>query len=282
MEHREGFFKGPGDTDIFHQCWLPLGEPRAVILLAHGLAEHSSRYGNLVNHFVPEGYAVYALDHMGHGRSGGKRVYINRFQDFTIPLKQLFDMTRKEHPETPVFLVGHSMGGLIATAFLLDQTQDLAGAVLSGPAVKIPDNISKATLFIGRIISVILPALGISKLEAEGISRDPEVVRAYYDDPLVFTGKITARLAAEIVNTCEMVLDRAPEITLPLMIAQGSEDSLVNPEGARLLRDGVGSADKSLNMYDGFFHEIFNEPEHKKVLTDVQSWIEERLTSPGD
>jgi acylglycerol lipase len=277
MKHQEGYLKSNRATNVYYQYWLPSDTPRAILLIAHGVAEHSGRYMNLVNHFVPQGYAVYGIDHIGHGRSEGKRVYVDRFQDFTKTLKIYFDFIREGQPDTPIFLIGHSMGGLIGAAYLLEHQNELSGAVLSGPAITIPDTISKVTILAGKIFSVLLPKLGVAPLVFEGISRDPAVVDAYINDPLVYTGKITARLAAEMLKTMGHVTAHADKIQLPILIAQGSQDLLVDPGGAKLLHDLVGSGDKTLKLYAGFYHEIFNEPEHVQVFNDVQSWIEKQL-----
>ena len=280
MKHREGFFKGVGNADIYYQCWLPEDPPKAILLIVHGLAEHCGRYMNVVNHFVPLGYGVYGIDHVGHGKSAGKRVYVRRFQDFTDTLKTYFDMIREWHAEEPVFLVGHSMGGLIGAVYLLDRQAELAGAVLSGPSVKVPDNISPAIVFVGSVLSALMPKFGLIQLEAEGVSSDPAVVRAYVSDPLVFTGKATARLAAEMLQAMKRVTAEGAGITLPILIIQGGADRLVDPEGARMLYDLVRSADKSIKVYDGFYHEVFNEPEHGQVMKDVEVWLEAHPGSP--
>jgi len=276
MKHQEGHFKGIKDLRIYYQCWLPEMEPRAVLLIVHGLAEHSGRYMNVVNHFVPLGYAVYGVDHIGHGKSDGSRVYVQQFEDFTDTLKTFYDMIRDWHPEKPIFLVGHSMGGLIGSIYLLDHQDELSGAVLSGPSVKVPDNISSATIFAGKLFSTLMPKLGLIALEAEGVSRDPAVVQAYLDDPLVYTGKTTARLAGELLKAMKRVTVDASKITLPILIVQGGEDRLVDPDGAQMLYDTVGSVDKTLKIYEGLYHEVFNEPEHHKVLGGVEAWLESR------
>jgi len=277
MKHQEGYLKSNRETHIYYQYWLPDDEPKAILLIAHGLAEHSGRYMNLVNHFIPKGYAVYGIDHFGHGKSEGKRVYVERFEDFTKTLKIYFDSIRKWHPETPIFLIGHSMGGLIGAAYLLAHQDELSGAVLSGPGVKLPDHISQLTILAGKIFSVLMPKAGVAPLNYDGISRDQAVVDAYINDPLVYTGKITARLATELIKTIHHVTEYAEKIKLPIMIAQGSDDRIVDPSGAQDLYDRVGSEDKTIQYYDGLYHEIFNEPEHAQVLNDVQQWIEKHL-----
>jgi alpha-beta hydrolase superfamily lysophospholipase len=277
MKHQEGTFKGIRDASIYYQCWLPEGKSKAVLLIVHGLAEHSGRYMNVVNHFVPLGYAVYALDHVGHGKSSGTRVYVERFEDYTDTLKTYFDMVRHWQFDQPIFLVGHSMGGLIVPVYLLDHQAELTGAVLSGPAVKVHDTVSPAVIFVGKVISTLVPKLGLIRLEAEGVSRDPAVVQAYVNDPLVCRGKVTSRLSAELVKTMQRVTAEAAKITLPILIVQGSADKLVDPNGAQMVYDTVSSVDKTIKIYDGFYHEVFNEPEHDQVLGDVRVWLEAHL-----
>jgi acylglycerol lipase len=279
MKHQEGTFKGVRDADIYYQYWLPEDEPKAVLLIVHGLAEHSGRYMNVVNHFVPLGYGVYGLDHLGHGRSDGTRVYVERFEDYTDTLKIYSDMVRQWQPDKPFFLVGHSMGGLIGALYLLDHQAELAGAVLSGPCVKVPDNVSPVTVLLGRLLSALMPRAELLGLEAEGVCRDPAVVEAYVNDPLVHTGKTTARLAAELLKAMARVTAEATRITLPILLVQGSADRLVDPHGAQMLYDTASSGDKQIEIYEGFYHEVFNEPEHNQVLRDVETWLEAHLGS---
>jgi len=277
MKYQDGFFKGIRDTNIYYQSWLPEGDPRAVLLLAHGLAEHCGRYMNLVNHFIPVGYAVYGIDQIGHGKSDGTRVHVLRFEDFTDTLKIFFDMVREWQPEKPVFLVGHSIGGLIGAAYLLEHQAEFSGAVLSGPSVKVPDNISSTTILLGKVFSTLAPKLGLLSLEAEGVSRDPAVVEAYVNDPLVHRGKTTARLAAELLKAMQHVSAEGSGITLPILIIQGGNDRLVDPSGAQVLYRTVSSTDKKIKVYDGLYHEVFNEPEQDQVLGDVEEWLESHL-----
>jgi alpha-beta hydrolase superfamily lysophospholipase len=277
MRHQEGFFTGIRGADIYYQCWLPEGEPRSVLLIVHGLAEHSGRYMNVVNHFVPLGYAVYGIDHLGHGKSDGTRVYVKGFNDYIDTLSVYVDMVRKWQPGKPSFLLGHSMGALIGAIFLLDHQAELAGAILSGPSVKVPSNTSPITISMIKLLSTLLPRVGLLQLEAEGVSRDPAVVQAYVSDPLVHTRKTTARLTHEALKAMQRITAEASTITLPVLIVQGSADRLVDPDGARMLYGAVSSADKTIEIYDGLYHEVFNEPEHDQVLSDVEAWLEARL-----
>ena len=277
MKHREGRFKGVRNTDICYQSWLPEGEPSASLLIVHGLAEHCGRYTNVIDHFVPRGFAVYGVDHVGHGKSSGRRVFVERFSDFVFVLETYVGMIREWEPGRPLFMIGHSLGALIGAVYLLDHQEALAGAVLSGPLVKVPDNISLVTVLLSRILSVLLPRLGVAAVDASGVSRDPAVVRAYIDDPLVYCGRATARLGCEVLKAMHRVEREASGITLPILILQGSEDRLVSPKGAEMLHRVAGSTDKTLKIYQGLHHEIYNEPERAEVFADVEAWLRLRL-----
>ncbi|MEN8242947.1 MAG: alpha/beta fold hydrolase, partial [Chloroflexota bacterium] len=165
MIHKEGYFEGAVSKQIFYQSWLPETDPKAILLIVHGMAEHSGRYQNVVDYFTPNGYAVYALDQIGHGKSDGAQVFINRFEDFIITIKTFFEIIKTTHPDKPIFLVGHSMGGLITSACLLDYQDEFAGAIISGGMVSVPDFVTPATVTIGKILSVLLPKLGLVYLE---------------------------------------------------------------------------------------------------------------------
>jgi len=273
MNHIEGNFKGVRNANIYYQAWLPEGNVKAVLLVVHGLGEHSGRYMNVVNHFVPLGYAVYGLDHIGHGKSEGMREVVERFEDYTDTLTIYYNMVKGWQTGKPVFLLGHSMGGLIAAYYLLDHQADFRGAVISAPGIKVSASISQAAITIGKILSVLAPKAGVLALDVNGISRDPEVVTAYVNDPLVFHGKTPARLAAELVKTMSRVTAEVDKSTLPFIIVQGGQDKLVDPAGAQMLYDKASSKDKTIKVYDGLYHEVFNEPERARVLKDVETWL---------
>ncbi len=274
MEHEVGTFTGIRDHKIFYQAWTPEGDCKAVILIVHGLGEHSGRYLNVVNHLVPLGYAVYGFDLIGHGKSEGEREFVKGFEDFTDTLTTYKAMVAEWHPEKPVFLLGHSMGGLIVTYYLLDHSKDFQGAVISAPSVMIPEGTSKGTIILGKILSTIAPKMGLMALNANGVSKDPEVVKAYVNDPLVFHQKTTARLSVELLRAILRVNEEMEKITAPFIVLQGSDDILVKPEGAQMLHQRASSDDKTLKTYDGFYHEIFNEPERQQVLKDVENWLD--------
>jgi alpha-beta hydrolase superfamily lysophospholipase len=257
--------------------WLPETEPTAVLLIVHGYDDHSGRYMNIINHFVPKGLAVYGLDHFGHGKSEGTRGYVRKFEDYTDTLQHFLSRIRNMHAERPVFPMGFSMGALITLVYLLDNQKECAGTVMIGPAVKVPENISAFTIFMGKILSAILPKAGILAFEDEDISKDQTVVEAYKHDPLVYRGKMTARLAAEILKALILFNKEGSQITLPMLIVHGSEDRVFEPENAQMLFDLIQSEDKQIKLYEGLFHEVFNEPEREMVLADVGEWLNRRI-----
>ncbi len=277
MNHSDGTFQSKYGDRVFYQRWTPAEPPRAVLLLVHGLAEHSTRYVGFAEFFTAAGFAVYALDFPGHGRSDGPRCHIRRFEDFTASLDTLLRLAQEENSGVPIILVGHSMGGLISAAFLPDHQSEFVAAVLSGPAIKAPQQPSPFALVIIRIIAALFPRLGVMRLDATGVSRDPQVVSDYENDPLVFRGKVSARLASEVFQAMDSVLPVAATINLPMLFMHGGSDSLTSVEGSKALHERISSEDKKLIVYDGLYHEIFNEPERLEVMSDMKKWLEARL-----
>jgi acylglycerol lipase len=277
MKHIEGNFKGVRDTKIYYQGWVPEGNVRAVLLVVHGLGEHSGRYGNVVEWFIPHGYAVYGFDLIGHGKSDGGREVVQRFEDYTDTLEVFYKMVTEWQPGKPIFILGHSMGGTIASYYLLDHQEDFKGAIISAPLVKVGDSVSQGTIIMGKILSKVAPKVGVLVLEVDGISRDPKVVEAYVNDPLVFHGKTPARLGAELLSAMMRITVEAGKISLPIIIVQGAEDILVEPSGAQMLYDKASSKDKTLKIYDGMYHEVFNEPDRERTLKDVEAWLDTQL-----
>ncbi len=273
MNHIEGNFKGVRDINIYYQAWLPDGDVKAVLFVVHGLGEHCGRYMNHVNRFVPLGYAVYGLDHIGHGKSGGGREVIDRFTDFTSTLKMYYEMVTGWQPGKPIFILGHSMGALITLTYLLDHQADFKGAVISAPPIKAGESITALTITMAKLMSAIAPKTGVLALDASFISHDLAVVKAYADDPLVFHGKTPARLGAEMLGAMNRVNAEVSTLTLSFIVIQGSQDKLVDPDGAQMLYNKAGSKDKTLKIYEGLYHEVHNEPEREVMFKDLESWL---------
>jgi len=274
MFYKEGSFKCIKDSEIYYQYWLPDNTKKAVILLIHGMAEHSGRYMNLVNHMIPKGYAIYGFDHIGCGKSSGKRSYIDQFKDFTDIIDVYYNMIKKWEPDLPIIILGHSMGGLITSNYLLDHQKNFQGAVLSGPPVKVPENLSYFSIIAGNIVSGIYPSIGLMKINPNDICSDKNVVQAYIDDPLVYKGGISARLLSELIKAMKRISNNSHQISLPLFIVHGGADKLAEPLGSQLLYEKAASTNKGIKIYDGLYHEVMNEPEHKQVLNDIESKIE--------
>lgn len=258
--------------------WRPDAPPRAVVLLAHGYAEHAGRYGHVATRLTDAGYAVYAVDHWGHGRSDGEGGYVPRFSAFTDGLAELLAVVEVDHPAVPRLLLGHSMGGLIATLFLMGRQDAFVAAALSGPAIVAAAPPSRLTVWIGRFLARVAPRMGVLSLDAAGVSRDPAVVAANHDDPLVYSGKMGARLGKEFVDAMAAARAGAATITLPILIQHGEADRLTAPAGSRYLFDHVASSDKRLEIYPGLFHEIYNEPEREAVLDDLIGWFDAHVS----
>jgi alpha-beta hydrolase superfamily lysophospholipase len=270
----EGRIIGTGDVELFWRGWVP-ASPGGVLLLSHGLGEHSGRYGNVVDAVLPDGWAVYGLDHRGHGLSGGHRAHVDRYEDLLAD----FDLFRRavvaRHPGLPVVLLGHSMGGQIALAYALEHQAELAGLVLSAPALA-GDVVPKAAVPLLRALGRVAPRLRPAGIDVTKISKDPAVVAGYQADPLVHHGNPTLALGLAIVGRFAVLPERARALTIPLLLQHGSADVLTAPAGTRLLAATAGSADKTVRWYDGLWHEIYNEPERAQPLADLREWLAAR------
>ncbi|MFD4295369.1 alpha/beta hydrolase [Rhodococcus sp. NPDC058505] len=280
MTRTEGSFTGNHGTRITYDTWTPDGAPVAILVLAHGFGEHARRYDHVVRRLTDLGLVVYAPDHRGHGRSGGKRVELREWRDFTDDLHRVFAIARAAHPGLPVYLLGHSMGGAIALDYALDHQADLAGLILSGPAVDVASETPGVVVALGKMLGRYLPGLPVETLDANRVSRDPKVVAAYNADPLVHHGKVPAGIARGLIVNAESLPARLPALTVPLLLMHGEQDGLVNVNGSRMIASTAGSTDLTYREYPGLYHEVFNEPEREQVLGDVVEWLAAHLTDP--
>jgi alpha-beta hydrolase superfamily lysophospholipase len=270
LSRSAGWLTGVGGGRLYHQAW-GLEGARGVVVLAHGLSEHSGRYEHVAERLVGEGFAVEAVDHRGHGRSEGARALVE-VDDLVEDLDRLVDAAVGAHPGVPLFLLGHSMGGLIAAEYAMGHQHRLAGLVLSAPLAAL-EAASPVTRLTARVISAVAPRLGLVEIDSALVSRNPEVVRAYDFDPLVYRGRLPARTVSELASAIGSLPERATAITLPVLIMYGSGDHLVPPAGSVMLDSVISSKDKTLKVYDGLFHEILNEPEQETVLDDLCAWL---------
>jgi alpha-beta hydrolase superfamily lysophospholipase len=271
----EGRLAGAKGVELFWQAWLPEGEAKAVVGISHGVSEHSGRYGHVGERFAAAGYAVYAVDHRGHGRSEGARAMIERTDYVVEDLHGLIAMAAGRHPGLKVFLLGHSMGGAVALAYAIRHQDELAGLLLSGPLASV-EAASPVTRAAATVLSTLTPRLGIYDVDSSAVSRDTEVVRAYERDPLVYHGKLPARTVSELTGAVNRFPGEVPSLRLPLLVMHGDADTLTPVDGSRMVHERAGSSDKTLELLDGLYHEILNEPEREQVMTRMVEWLNER------
>jgi len=272
----ESTFEGADGVEIFWRAWLPEGDPDAIVVISHGVSEHSGRYGHVAADLIGHGDAVYALDHRGHGRSEGDRAVIDSLQNAVADIDTLISIASGQHTGKPIFLLGHSLGGCLALAYALRHQDRLAGLILSAP-VAVLEAASPVQLLAARLLSRVAPKLGAYSVDADAVSTDPAVVRDYETDPLNHHDKVPVRTLAEVAAEVETFPERLPSLRIPLLVMHGSEDTLVPLEASRTVEELAGSADKRLVIYPDMRHEILNEPEQDKVLTDIDNWLREEL-----
>ena len=277
MNRTERSFDGFGGVRIVYDVWKPDVEPRAVLVLSHGLGEYARRYDHVAQRFGEAGLVTYALDHRGHGRSDGKRALVRDICEYTSDFDTLVGIATREHHGLKCIVLGHSMGGGIVFAYGVERPDNYDLMVLSGPAVAAQDQVSPLLALTAKLLGAVVPGLPAQELDVDAISRDPAVVEAYKNDPLVYHGKVPAGIGRALLQVGETMPQRAPALTAPLLVVHGSDDRLIPVAGSHRLVECVGSTDVELKVYPGLYHEVFNEPEREQVLGDVVSWISARL-----
>jgi alpha-beta hydrolase superfamily lysophospholipase len=246
----------------FERTW-EAAQPRATVALVHGLAEHSGRYEHVGARLAGAGYSVYTADLRGHGRSEGFPGAVSGLSDWLKDAASIVDRARGALAGRPVFLLGHSLGALISAAYLARNPDAVDGAVLSGLAV-----------LAGTALLASMADPDGQGIPPSAISRDPEVVRAYVDDPLVFADRVSPEANAAALEAAIEVNQAGPLLTLPILMVHGGDDPIADVEGARDLFASIASEDKELIVYDGLYHEVMNEPERERVLDDIVAWLD--------
>jgi alpha-beta hydrolase superfamily lysophospholipase len=274
--HLEGERSLTGGGSAYWQAWLPEGDARAVVVIVHGLGEHSGRYHHVGRRLAGAGFAAYAADHRGHGRSGGRRANIGRMAVVVGDLAGFVRFAAERCPGVRVFMLGHSPGGLIALQYATGDVPELAGLVLTGPLVQVESG-SPVLERMAGVLSALAPNLGVLMVPPDAVSRDPAVVAAYRADPLVHHGKVPARTGAEILATTRALPARLPRLRIPLLLIHGTCDRLAPAAGSQLVHDGVASPDRTLRLCDGLWHEVMNEPERDEILDEIVGWISDRI-----
>lgn len=274
----EGTVKGYKEITLYYRCWMPAECPKAVVVYCHGATLHSGFYGDMADCLVRGGYTIYAIDQRGHGKSQGQRCYIDHRNDYVLDIRKFIDHVHIVQPDMKLFMAGHSMGGFIASIFASKYQNELAGLIIAGSGtMATTSSVSTVKLAWASLISVLTPKLPVYQIDASGLSRDRTVLDAYWADPLIHHKKIPVRWCAEQLRMLKELPRHVVKIKLPILIMHGSLDRLNLPEGSRKFYELVASADKTLKLYDGLYHDIFNEPENKIVMRDMIAWLDARV-----
>ncbi len=285
-----GSLKGKDGTTRTFYHWEPASDPKAIVVLSHGYAEHAGRYAEMAAKFNQSGFDVWAIDHYGHGQSEGKRAEVDDFNLFpddlhlfihtqVLPsLNSKKDKNERHTAQLPLFLYGHSMGGSIALLYTLKHQSDLTGIVLSGPMVR-PGAVSTSfERTAAHILRKIVPSLPFRPFSADYLSHDANEVQTYKDDPLNYIGKMKIRLGDEYLRMEEQLSDEAlATITLPVLLLHGGDDIVVPPENSLVVMENISSNDKNRIVYPGLYHEIHKEAERDSVFNTIIEWIEKRI-----
>jgi alpha-beta hydrolase superfamily lysophospholipase len=282
MRHDEGWTAATDGTRLYWQRYVPDDKPRAELLFVHGLAEHSGRYSHVMHYFAQEGFDCWALDYRGHGKSPGLRVHVDRFDEFLLDIAAAHRLVRAEQTRLPLYLVGHSQGGLLVLRHVLTQpdgAEGIDGIIVSSPFLGMHPNAAPSAPLhvVANIVSTFSPKLMFSKVaEPKFLSRNPAVAEAYVNDPLV-SNTVSARWFTEVLRAQADTLARAPNLALPALVMQSGDDRLADPAATRAW---VAAAPAELVDYvewDGLYHEMFNEPEKEQVFEKMEEWLAKRL-----
>ena len=274
----EDIFPASDGLRLFQRRWLPSGQPRAEVLLVHGFIEHGGRYAPTAEALAGRGYAVSVTDLRGHGRSDGPRCWTGSFDEYIDDLDGFFDRTVRRAQGKPVFVLGHSLGGLIALLWCIRRHPTPSGLILSGPVLQLHDRLFPWLRHLTRLGSTLFPRLRLARMGGRNISRDAAVVAQFRDDPLVFHGRFPVRTGAEILRAGGLARAGFKEICVPLLILHGTADRVAAVEASRELFQRAGTTDKTLRLYPNLYHEVLNEPEKEQVLADLIAWIDRHLT----
>ena len=280
-QHCNGTFAGAGGLELYYQAWLPRNrQQRAVLVNLHGLGDHSGLYPTIANHFPPHGIAVYAFDMRGNGRSPGQRAYVGSWKEYRGDLHAFLARVREWEPGLPVFVLGHSLGGLVVLDYALHYPAGLSGVITAAPPLG-RLGVPPILMALGRIMSRVWPRFSLEVgMDLSGLARDPAVVETVLTDPL-FHRRGTARLSTEVTAAIERVQNQAASFSVPLLILHGSADRMVPPDGSRRFFSKVCCPDREFREYPDAYHGLFADIGYQEVLTDLEHWLEDRIPIRG-
>jgi len=263
--------------EIHVRAFPPVGRPRAVVVICHGVNSHGGQYLWPGGQFAATGLAAFALDLRGRGKSDGARYYVDDVAQYVADVAAVIALAKSRYPGLPVFLLGHSAGGVVSCTYALEHQAEIAGLICESFAFKVPA--PDAALAVIKVLSRFAPRLPVLKLKNEDFSRDPIAVRILNSDPLTLNEVQPAKTVAALVRANERLRREFPRITLPVLILHGTADRATMPSGSQLFFDTAGSKDKTLKLYDGHFHDLLNDAGKDGVLADIRAWIDARLTA---
>ncbi len=268
----------PSDSSstLYIRRWLP-EKPRAIVCLLHGIFEHGGRYRQFAGYLNEAGIGLVVADHYGHGRSPGKKGFIAHWDELIEDTSRWIGEVRTDYPELPCFLMGQSLGGLLAVSYLRKKKPAFRGVVLLSPALIVSRDLSPLLQKLAPLLNAVAPHLKTVRLDATAVSRDPKVVSDYVNDPLNYTGKIFVRTGHETLQATKSIRGYFPEFNWPVLILHGTADRLTEPEGSQLFYDQISSKDKTLRLFQGWYHELLNEPEKEQVFELIKDWISSRI-----
>jgi alpha-beta hydrolase superfamily lysophospholipase len=261
--------------NIFVRSWRPAGAPRAVVVIVPGFNSHSGYYFWVATHLAAQGFATYAVDLRGRGQSDGERFYVQSFHDYVDDVATVVALAKTREPDVPLFVLGHSAGGVIACLYTLEHQPELAGLVCESFAFQVPAPDFALAVFKG--LSHVAPHAHVLRLKNEDFSRDAEVVAAMNADTLIAHETQPTQTLAEMVRADERLKNEFPLFTVPLLILHGTADKATRPAGSQMFFDMAGSSDKTLKLYEGSFHDPLNDLDKTTVMTDVTTWIARHL-----
>jgi alpha-beta hydrolase superfamily lysophospholipase len=273
----EETFQGVGDLKIFFRSWRPAGKPRGAVVIVHGFNAHSGQYFWVAEQLVSKGLAVYALDLRGRGKSDGERFYVDKFADYVRDVATFVALAKGREPQLPVFLLGHSAGGVVACMYTLEHQAEISGLICESFAFQVPA--PDFALAVLKGLSHVAPHAHVLHLKNEDFSRDPQVVKAMNADPLIAHETQPTKTVAEMVRADERLKKDFPLIKLPLLILHGTHDKATKPSGSQLFHEKAGSSDKTLKLYDGYFHDLLHDVGKEVVMGDIQTWIDAHVSA---
>ncbi len=273
-QHTTGNFYGADGLKLFFQRWGVPQSSEPVLVFIHGMAEHSDRYRFPVEYFAPKGFTVYAMDLRGHGNSGGRRAYADSLDQFLEDIHAFLKMIHDREPGKKIFLVGHSFGGQLVLNYGVRYQNGLKGILVSSPNIRLKLQLPFIKRLAAPILSCLIPTLSMgNELDASLVSHDTSIVKSYATDKKVLR-KITARLGDIILENHMKIMELAPNLHVPIFMMHAGDDLICSPEGTKDFFDLIPSKDKSLKIYKGYYHELFNETGREQVFKDMEQWIE--------